>query len=59
MEQFDIDDDPTDHTGIPIGRLMPLTPSRSYLVGGLLLGQLILSRTPPATPDKPGSSNAH
>jgi hypothetical protein len=47
-EQFDIDDDPTDHTGVPIGRFMPLTPSRSYLGGGLLLGQLILGRTPSA-----------
>lgn len=66
MEQFDTHDEPTDHTGIPIGRFMPLTPSRSYLGGGLLLGQLILGRTPPptldpesTTPNRPGSPNVH
>lgn len=42
MEQFDIDDEPTDQLGIPMGRFMPLTPSRSYLGGGLLLGHLVL-----------------
>ncbi|WP_433680859.1 hypothetical protein [Nocardia sp. CA-119907] len=45
MEQFDIDDQPTDHLGIPLGRFMPLTPSRSYLGGGLLLGQFVLGGT--------------
>lgn len=55
MEQFDIDDQPTDHLGIPLGRFMPLTPSRSYLGGGLLLGQFILGgasgRPGPTTPN--------
>jgi hypothetical protein len=55
MEHFDIDDEPTDHLGIALGRFMPLTPSRSYLGGGLLLGQLILggtsSRPGPTTPN--------
>lgn len=46
MEQFDGHGEPSDHPGIPIGRFMPLTPSRSYLGGGFLLGQLILGRTP-------------
>lgn len=54
MEQFDIDDQPTDHLGIPLGRFMPLTPSRSYLGGGLLLGQFILG----GTASRPGPNSA-
>ncbi|MEV6431610.1 hypothetical protein [Nocardia sp. NPDC051463] len=37
------DDEPTDQ-GTPMGRIIPLTPTRSYLGGGMLLGQFILGR---------------
>ncbi len=72
MEQFDSHDEPSEETGTPIGRFISLTPSRSYLGGGLLLRQHILGHTPGAltactdqvlpestTPHRPGSPNAH
>ncbi|MEV5837357.1 hypothetical protein [Nocardia sp. NPDC052112] len=59
MEQFDSHDEPSEHTGIPIGRFMPLTPSRSYLGGGLLLGQLVLGRTPGSPTAGTGAPRNH
>jgi hypothetical protein len=48
MEQFDTHhadhDEPINHTEVPVGKFVPLTPARSY-PGGTLLGQLILGRT--------------
>ncbi|MFD0365855.1 hypothetical protein ACFQZZ_30830 [Nocardia sp. GCM10030253] len=44
----DTDDEPTD-PGTPVGRFIPLTPTRSYLGGGILLGQFILGRPTGAT----------
>ncbi|MFQ6393105.1 hypothetical protein ACLMAJ_06615 [Nocardia sp. KC 131] len=41
----DADEDPSS-TGTPVGQLIPLTPTRSYLGGGALLGQFILGRPP-------------
>jgi hypothetical protein len=53
MQPFDIHDQPTDHTGIPVVRLVPLTPSQSYLGGGLLLGRLVLGHARIPSADSP------
>ncbi|MFE7796185.1 hypothetical protein [Nocardia sp. NPDC057440] len=43
FDRPDTDDESTE-PGTPVGRIIPLTPTRSYLGGGMLLGQFILGR---------------
>ncbi|MET8775612.1 hypothetical protein AB0H49_14505 [Nocardia sp. NPDC050713] len=42
-DQFDDDaTDPAPHQGTPVARVVPITPARTYIGGGSLLGHVVL-----------------